>query len=405
MYSHSPIAAKHSSRIAGLGISTIMQVEAAACRLRHSGHSVIALSVGEPDFPVEERIAAATHDALVRGETRYTATDGTPALKAAIADASASYLGYRPKHDSIVCSAGAKQAIANAMLATLDPGDEVLIPIPSWTSYFGIVQLAGGVVTPIETLHKHGFRINAELLERSITPRAKWLILNSPSNPTGKVLSKDELWEIAEVLRAYPHVKVLCDDIYHQLVFGDQPFFSLCAVAPDLKDRILTVNGVAKTYAMPGFRIGWAIGAADLIRAMTVVQSHTTSCPNSIGQAAAIEALTGPQDAVARARAVYRERSHLVCSLLSASPLIQVFKPGGGLFVWAKYDANRDRARSSLRAKSDLDIALHFLENGVAVVPGGAFGSPGFLRISLTTSLDDLAEGCKRICHAAEVIE
>ncbi len=295
-------------------------------------------------------------------------------MKRAIAHYEHGELGYRPENDEIVCTVGVKQAISDAMLASLNAGDEVLIPAPCWTSYMSIVAMAGGKVVPVQTDPADDFVLRAELLERHIGPRTRWIFLNSPSNPTGAMLSQSNLQSLAELLRRHPGIRILCDDIYHRLILDERPFLRLSALATDLRNRILTVNGVSKTYAMTGLRIGWAIGDVDLIKAMTIVQSQTSSCPNSVGQAAAIEALGGCQDGVSRARAFYRRRRDILLERLSEVPDLKLLRPAGGFFAWVGcYDLIGRCDKEGKVLQNDIDVASHFLAHGVAVYPDRPF--------------------------------
>jgi aspartate aminotransferase len=396
-----------AARLGAIEVSPIIAVMARARALKAAGRDVIALGFGEPDFDTPDHVQEATIAAMRRGETRYTAIDGTPALKQAIARKFATENGLTYAPEEITVATGAKQVIYNAMMATLDDGDEVIIPAPYWSSYLDIALIAGGrPVVPV-CGQQDGFRLTPAALGQAITPRTRWLFLNSPSNPTGAAYSAAELAALAEVLRAHDHVWVMSDDIYEHLRYGDTPFATIAAVAPDLKQRVLTLNGVSKAYCMTGWRLGYAGGPAALIKAMAVVQSQSTSNPSSLSQAGAVAALSGPQDLIAEHNAIFRERRDLVVAALNGIAGIECPVPDGAFYVYPSVAGliGRRTAKGALIA-SDADLVAYLLEEAdVAVVPGSAFGLSPHLRLSYATDTATLAEACRRIAVACSVLK
>ncbi|PIE09338.1 MAG: aspartate aminotransferase [Rhodobacterales bacterium] len=364
----------------------------AARDLAASGRDVLSLTAGEPDFPTPPDVAEAAIEAIRAGKTRYTAVDGILELKEAVAAKWRADYGLTITPEQVSVSGGGKQVLFNALMATLDPGDEVIIPAPYWVSYPDMTVLCGGTPVVVPTRMEDGFRLQAADLAAAITARTKWLILNSPGNPTGAVLSRAELEAIAEVLRAHPHVHVICDDIYEAITFG-VPFLTLTQVAPDLAERVLVVNGVSKGHAMTGWRIGYGVGPAPLIAMMRKVQSQSTSNPCSIAQWAAVAALTGPQDHLERQRAAYEARRGLVMEGLRACKGIVCADPDGAFYAFANIEACL-----GTRFATDEDFAMALLEEqGVGTVFGSAFGAPGHLRISFATSEEVLREALARL--------
>lgn len=372
--------------------------------LREEGHDIIALAEGEPDFDTPDNIKAAAERAIARGETKYTAVDGTPELKDAIREKLRAENGLVYGAGEVIASVGAKHVIFNAMLASIDAGDEVVIPAPYWVSYPEIVALCGGIPVVVECPEERGFKLDAEALARVLTPRTKWVILNSPGNPSGAALSEDELRELATVLVEHPGVHVLVDDIYEHLVYDGFRFRTLAQVEPELKQRTLTVNGVSKTYCMTGWRIGYAGGPRELIAAMSAVQSHSTSNPCSVSQAAAVEALVGPQDAVARHAEAFGRRRDLVVGALNAIPGLRCPRPDGAFYVYPSCAGLLGKTTpGGRRLDTDEDFADFLLERAhVAVIPGGAFGHSPYFRISYATGEAELATACERIADACE---
>jgi aspartate aminotransferase len=386
--------------------SPTIAITAKARELKASGRDIISLSAGEPDFDTPEHIQAAAVAAIHRGETRYTAPDGIPELKAAICEKfrRENALDYAP--DQVMASTGGKQVIFNALIATLDPGDEVIVPAPYWVSYPDMVLLAGGVPVVVATAIENGFKLTPEALATAITPRTKWLILNSPGNPSGAGYSHAEMSALIDILREHGHVRVMADDIYEHIAYPPFRFCTPAEIAPDLADRTLVVNGVSKSYAMTGWRIGYGAGPRELIRAMTTVQSQSTSNACSISQWAAVAALTGPQDFIAESVAAFRRRRDLVVQSLNAVDGIDCPTPEGAFYVYPSIAGLIGRRTpDGIEIANDEIFAGELLaREGVAVVFGAAFGvSPNF-RISYATSDLALAEACKRIRRFCETL-
>lgn len=369
--------------------------------LRAEGRDIVALSAGEPDFDTPQHVKAAAIAAMKAGHTKYAPVAGIPELKKAVRDKFSRENGLDYADAEIMVSTGGKQVIANAMLATIDPSDEVIVPAPYWVSYPELVSFCGGTPVIVRSEAENGFLLSADDLERAITPRTKWLILNSPCNPSGAVYTREALAEIAVVLERHPRVHVLSDDIYEHLIYSGTPFATIAEVAPALKDRVLTMNGVSKAYAMTGWRIGYAGGPADLIKAMSKIQGQTTSGANSIAQWAAVAALSGPQEFLAERRASFHQRRDLVIGLLRTAPGIACAVPDGAFYVYPSCEALFGMVSpGGRRIGSDQDFSEALLdEEGVAVVYGAAFGLPGHFRISYAASEDNLREACGRIAR------
>ncbi|AVO36533.1 pyridoxal phosphate-dependent aminotransferase [Pukyongiella litopenaei] len=370
-----------------------------AAELKAAGRDVIGLSAGEPDFDTPDNIRRAGIAAIEAGHTRYTAPDGMPDLKQAICAKFARENGLAYAPDQISVGTGGKQNLYNALMATLNPGDEVIIPAPYWVSYPDMVLLAGGTPVTVETTLETGFRLTAQALDAAITPRTKWFIFNSPSNPTGAGYDRAQLKALTDVLMRHPQVRVMTDDMYEHLVYDGFEFCTPAQVEPGLYDRTLTCNGVSKAYAMTGWRIGYAGGPRDLIAAMRKIQSQSTSNPCTISQWAALEALTGPQDFIAANNAVFARRRDMVVKLLSAIDGITCPVPQGAFYVYPSIAGLIGR-RSAAGTRIDTDeaFATALLEEaGVAVVFGAAFGLSPCFRISYATSDDALREACTRI--------
>jgi aspartate aminotransferase len=374
-------------------------ISAQARALKADGVDVIALSAGEPDFDTPDNIKEAAIKAIRDGVTKYTDPDGTPELKRAICAKFKRENGLHYTPSQVHVAPGGKPVIFNALLATLSPGDEVLIPAPYWVSYPDMALLAGGEPVIVPTRAEDGFRLNPEALEAAITPRSKWLILNSPSNPTGAAYSAADLKGIAEVLLRHPQVWVLTDDMYEHLLYDDFKFSTIAEVEPALYDRTLTMNGVSKAYAMTGWRIGYAAGPEPLIKAMGKVISQTTSNPSSISQAAAVEALNGPQDFIRERAAHFERRRDLVVSMLNQASGLTCAKPEGAFYVYPSCEGLIGRKTGTGKViETDEDFAKALLSaEAVAVVHGAAFGLSPFFRISYATSTDVLEEACTRI--------
>jgi aspartate aminotransferase len=379
--------------------SSTMAISAKARALARAGRDIIGLAAGEPDFDTPDNIKDAAIRAIRDGYTKYTDVDGSPELKEAICAkfARENRLTYKPSQINV--SPGGKPVIYNAMVATLGPGDEVVIPTPYWVSYPDMVLLAGGEPVFAPTTAENGFLLQPEELERAITPRTKWLILNSPSNPSGAAYSRDALKALAEVLLRHPHVWVLTDDMYEHLIYDGFKFCTIAEVEPALYERTLTMNGVSKAYAMTGWRIGYAAGPEPLIKLMGKVESQSTSNPCSVSQAAAVEALNGPQDFIAERAKAFERRRDLVVSMLNQANGIHCPKPEGAFYVYPSCAGLiGKRAPSGKLIGSDLEFTGELLDvEGVAVVQGEAFGLSPFFRISYATSEAVLEDACARI--------
>ena len=395
-----------AQRLSLIKPSPTMAITAMAAELKAAGKDVIGLGAGEPDFDTPDGIKAAGMQAIVAGETKYTRVDGMPALKQAIVRkfARENGLDYAPEQISV--GSGAKHVLYNALMAGLDPGDEVIVPAPYWVSYPDMVRLAEGTPVIVSAGAADGFKLRPEALAAAITPRTRWLMFNSPSNPTGAAYARDEIAAIAAVLLDHPHVGVLSDDIYEHLVYDGFEFHTIAAVEPRLHARTLTINGVSKAYAMTGWRIGFAGGPRELIAGMAKIQSQSTSNPASISQHAAIAALDGPQDAMPERRAVFQERRDLVVRLLNEAEGIECARPEGAFYVYPSCAGMIGRKTPEGETlESDEDVARYLLEaEGVAVVHGAAFGLEPHFRISYATSTEALAEACLRIRRAARAL-
>jgi len=388
-----------SAALARVQPSATLAVTAKARELKRQGRDVIGLGAGEPDFDTPDNIKAAAIAAIQRGETKYTDVDGTPELKAAIVAKFARENGLTYTAAQIHVAPGGKPVIYNALLATLNPGDEVIVPAPYWVSYPDMVLLAGGEPVFVTGEESDGFKLRPEVLEAAITPRTKWLILNSPSNPTGAAYTRTELDALAVVLRRHPHVWVLTDDMYEHLTYGEFEYTTIAQIAPDLYDRTLTMNGVSKAYAMTGWRIGYAGGPKPLIDLMRKVASQTTSNPSSISQAAAVEALNGPQDFIAERGAAFEKRRDLVVSMLNQAAGIRCPNPEGAFYVYPSIHGLMGKTTGDgVVIDGDETFASALLEaEGVAVVHGAAFGLSPYFRISYATSEAVLEDACQRI--------
>ena len=379
--------------------SATIAISNKAMALKAEGKDVIGLAAGEPDFDTPDNIKEAAITAIKAGKTKYTPVDGIPELKKAICDKfkRENGLDYKPAQVSV--GTGGKQVLFNALMATVNPGDEVIVPAPYWVSYPDIVMLAGGTPVFVDCTLEHGFKLQAADLDKAITPKTKWLILNSPSNPSGAAYSRAELKALTDVLLKHPQVWVLSDDMYEHLVYDDFAFTTPAQVEPKLYDRTLTMNGVSKSYCMTGWRIGYGAGPEALIRAMSKLQSQSTSNPSSIAQWAAVEALNGPQDFIPRNNTVFKERRDLVVSMLNQAKGISCPTPEGAFYVYPSCQgAIGKTATSGNVIKTDEDFVTELLASeGVAAVHGGAFGMSPFFRISYATATETLEDACKRI--------
>ena len=382
--------------------SPTIAVTMKARELKAAGRDVIGLGAGEPDFDTPDSIKAAAVEAIRRGDTKYTNVDGTNELKQAIQAKFQRENGIAYKIDEITVASGGKQVIYNAMVATLNPGDEVIIPAPYWVSYPDIVLLCEGKPVFVPCSEANGFKLQAADLEKAITPKSKWIILNSPSNPTGAAYTRDELKAITDVLVRHPQVWVLTDDMYEHLVYDNFVFTTPVQIEPRLRERTLTMNGVSKAYCMTGWRIGYAGGPAALIKAIAKVQSQSTSNPCSISQAAAAAALGGPQEFIAKHNAVFKERRDLVVGMLNKAKGLSCHKPEGAFYVYPSCaGAIGKRTPDGKRIETDEDFVTYLLDaEGVAAVQGTAFGLSPYFRISYATSTEALKDACTRIQRA-----
>jgi aspartate aminotransferase len=379
--------------------SATIAVTDKARALKAAGRNVIGLGAGEPDFDTPANIKLAAIHAIEAGKTKYTDVGGIPELKAAIIAKFQRENGLIYTPNQVVVSTGGKQVLYNALMATINPGDEVIIPAPYWVSYPEMVALAGGDSVPIVCTAEFGFKLQPAALEAAITPKTKWIILNSPSNPTGAAYSRAELKALTDVLVKHPQVWIMTDDMYEHLVYDDFKFFTPAQIEPKLFDRTLTVNGVSKAYSMTGWRIGYAGGPAELIKAMTTIQSQSTSNPSSIAQWAAVEALNGPQDFIPVNNETFKERRDLVVSMLNQAKGISCPRPEGAFYVYPSCAGTIGKTSPTGKViANDEDFVTELLETeGVAVVQGSAFGLGPAFRISYATKTTDLEEACKRI--------
>ena len=378
--------------------SPTLAVTQKARELKAAGKNVIGLGAGEPDFDTPDNIKKAAIAAINAGDTKYTAVDGTPKLKKAIIEKFKRENGLSFENNQISVGAGGKQIIYNAMMATLNPNDEVIIPAPYWVSYPDIVLLAGGIPVIVECSEEENFKISPKKLENAITEKTKWLILNSPSNPTGSCYTESEINSLANILNKQKHVHILSDDIYEHIIYENFKFFTIAQIK-ELKDRTLTMNGVSKSYAMTGWRIGYAGGPKDLIKAMAKIQSQSTTNPSSVSQAAAVEALNGKQDFIVERLKSFQQRRDFILNELKSIKGISCLKPEGAFYVFPSCSnllGKKDPNGKFL--KTDNDFVESLLENqGIAVVQGSAFGLNGFFRISYATSMDNLKKAMKKI--------
>ena len=386
--------------------SPTIAVTQKARELKASGKDVIGLGAGEPDFDTPNNIKEAAIKAIKDGDTKYTAVDGTQILKEAIVNKFKRENNLDYTTDQITVGAGGKHVIYNLMMATLNKGDEVLIPAPYWVSYPDIVLLAGATPVAVECSEEQDFKITAKDLESKITNNTKWLIINSPSNPTGSTYSEQEIKNLSQVLKRNPHVNILSDDIYEHITYGGFKFFTIAQI-PELKNRVVTMNGVSKSYAMTGWRIGYAAGPKEIIKAISKIQSQSTTNPSSISQAAAVEALNGNQDFISIRAKAFEERRDFVVNTLNSINGIKCLKPDGAFYVFpsckkliGKKDIN------GKKIENDTDFVQSLLENnGVAVVQGSAFGLEGYFRISYATSMENLKKALKKISDFCESLE
>jgi aspartate aminotransferase len=379
--------------------SATIAVTQMARELKAQGKDVISLSVGEPDFDTPQNIKDAAIAAIARGETKYTPVAGIPELRKAIADKFKRENGLDYKPEQVIVGTGGKQILFNAFMATINPGDEVVIPAPFWVSYPEMIALCGGTPVYVETTIENNFKLTAEQLDKAITPKTKWFMFNSPSNPSGAAYSKEELKALTDVLMKHPHVWVLTDDMYEHLVFGDFVYYTPAQVEPALYERTLTMNGVSKAYAMTGWRIGYAAGPLPLIKAMDMIQGQQTSGACSVAQWAAVEALNGPQDFITESKKAFEERRDLVVSMLNQASGLVCPKPEGAFYVYPSCAALIGKTAPSGKViANDEDFVMELLATeGVATVHGSSFGLGPNFRVSYATSNAKLEEACSRI--------
>lgn len=386
--------------------SPTIAVTTKAAELKRAGHNVIGLGAGEPDFPTPPHIVDAAIAAMRAGKTKYPPSEGIIELREAICrklkrDNS---LEYTPAQITVGC--GGKQTIYNALMATLNPGDEVIVPAPYWVSYTDITSLAEGTPVIVSCSAASGFKMHPDQLERAITPKTKWVILNSPSNPTGTVYTAKELKALAEVLMKHPHVFIMTDDMYEFLIYDDAKFSTIAAIEPRLYDRTLTLNGLSKAYCMTGWRVGYAAGPLNIIKAMNMIQSQSTTATSTISQWAAVAALDGDHSFIAQNNAIFKERRDLVVAMLAQAPGITCAKPDGAFYVYPSCAGIiGKKTPQGKHLATDEDVVSYLLESeGVAVVQGAAFGLSPYFRISYATSTELLEDACQRIQRACAAL-
>lgn len=391
-----------AERVTRIKPSPSMAARALVEQLRAEGQDVIDFTIGEPDLPTPPHILEAAIDAMRHGETKYTASNGTPALRQAIADKLARENGLTYSPGDIVVGSGGKQIIFTALTATVSEGDEVIVPAPYWVSYPDMIALNDARPVIAACAEAQSFKLTGDALQRAITPRTRWLILNSPNNPTGAVYSRPELDSLISVLRRHPQVWVMTDEIYEHFVYGDVGHTSILQLAPDLRDRTLIVNGVSKTYSMTGWRIGYGAGPSVLVRAIAMLVSQSTTCPNAMSQAAAVAALNGDQQCVRHAASLFAKRRDRIVALLNDIPGFRCIPPAGAFYAYPSVAGLINCVwGSGKRIASDLDVVRFLLDEArVAAIDGTAYGLPGYLRFSFATSLEIIEEGCARIKRA-----
>ena len=395
-----------ASRLNRIQPSPTIAMSIKARELKAEGKDIIELAAGEPDFPTPSHIIEAAEEAMSRGETKYTDPDGTPALKQAVCDKFKRDNNLEYVTSQVTIGTGGKQVLYNALMATLNEGDEVIIPAPYWVSYPDMVLLAEGTPKIVECPLDKNFILQSEDLERAITPKTKWIILNSPSNPTGSGYTWDDMKKITDVLIRHPNIWVMTDDMYEHLVYDDFKFCTPAEVEPELYSRTLTVNGMSKAFCMTGWRIGYAAGPENLITAIRKIQSQSTSNPSSISQAASVAALNGPMDFLAKNNEVFKQRRDLVCSMLNQASGITCPTPDGAFYVYPSCAGLIGKKTPYGKVlKSDEDVVSYFLETeGIAAVHGAAFGLSPHFRISYATSTEALEDACQRIQRACTAL-
>lgn len=395
-----------ASRVSRIKVSPSTAASARARELKAAGRDIVDLTVGEPDFDTPENVKAAAHAAIDRGETKYTAVNGTPALRKAIIGDFQRRLGLTYSDNEICVGGGAKQILFLALMASVENDAEVIIPAPYWVSYPDMVIANEGKPVIVQCSQENGFKLTPEALEKAITPKTLWLILNSPSNPTGAAYSRSELDALGKVLMRHPQVFVLSDDIYDQVWFKDEPMTTLAAVVPELKDRVLLTNGVSKSYAMTGWRIGYAAGPSTLIAAINKLQSQMSSCPSSVSQAAAAFALANDQTFITDSVRVYKDRRDYACARLNAIPGLSCLVPDGAFYLYPNCDGVIGKKTPDGKViENDLDFVLYLLDGvGVAALQGAAYGLSPYFRLSFATSMEVITEACDRIEKAVKAL-
>jgi len=392
-----------SARVERARLSASARAAQRARELRATGRNIVELAQGEPDFNTPDHIIEAAYRAMHAGQTHYTQVDGTAELKAAIVAKFKRENGIECKAENISASAGGKQVLYNALMATVNPGDEVLIPAPSWVAYADITHFCEGVPVWLPTRAEDGFKLRPEALEKAMTGKSKWLMLNSPSNPSGAVYTAQEYRALAAVLERHPSVWIISDDMYEHVLFDGRTFATLAVAAPQLAPRTLTVNGLSKTFAMTGWRLGYACGPVELIRAMARMQGQSSLNPSSVSQAAGVAALNGPMDIVRTRCAEFQARRDFIVPRLNAVPGLACDKPHGAFYVYvscAGWMGKKTPQGSAI--SNDADVCAHLLEHGVALPNGAGYGLSPYFRVSFASSLDNLDEACKRIKAAGE---
>ncbi len=395
-----------ASRVSRIKVSPSTAAAARVRELKAAGRDIVDMTVGEPDFDTPENVKAAAHAAIDRGETKYTPVNGTPALRNAIIGDFERRLGLSYADNEICVGGGAKQILFLALMASVENDAEVIIPAPYWVSYPDMVLANEGKPVIVQCPQEQGFKLTPEALEAAITPKTLWLILNAPSNPTGAAYSRSELEALGKVLLRHPHVFVLSDDIYDQVWFRDEPMTTLVAAVPELKDRVLLTNGVSKSYAMTGWRIGYAVGPASLVAAINKLQSQMSSCPSSISQAAAAHALTSDQSFVTESVEVYKERRDYACARLNAVPGLSCLVPDGAFYLFPNCAGVIGKKTTEGKAiETDLDFVLYLLDGvGVAALQGAAYGLSPYFRLSIATSMEAIKAACDRIESAVAAL-
>jgi aspartate aminotransferase len=396
-----------ASRVSRIKVSPSTAASARARELKAAGRDIVDLTVGEPDFDTPENVKAAAHAAIDRGETKYTAVNGTPALRKAIIGDFQRRLGLTYSDNEICVGGGAKQILFLALMASVENDAEVIIPAPYWVSYPDMVIANEGKPVIVQCPEETGLKLTPEALEKAITPKTLWLVLNSPSNPTGAAYSRNELEALGKVLLRHPQVLVLCDDIYDQVWFKDEPMTTLAAAVPELKDRVLLTNGVSKSYAMTGWRIGYAAGPAALIAAINKLQSQMSSCPSSVSQAAAAFALANDQSFITDSVKVYKDRRDYACARLNAVPGLSCLVPDGAFYLYPNCSGVIGRKTPDGKfIENDLDFVLYLLDGvGVAALQGAAYGLSPYFRLSFATSMEVITEACDRIEKAVKALD